>query len=311
MKIFYAPYELKGKFPFASRNGALLKVIFENGMTGYADCHPWTELGDKPLSEQLSLLLQGDCTSLTKQSLQFAKIDGEARINGKNIFTNLTVPPSHWFLKSFEEPIPNGFSLCKIKVGKNLDEEFKQLPNFFKNIPENVSVRLDFNNRTDYRTFLRYIEVLSTFAQQIDYIEDPFAYDPGEWEGIQKKYAIQLGCDFRSECYYRNVSSHSITVIKPAVQDDLSIINDSQFVVYTSYLDHPIGQLAAAYSAAIAAKEYPKKILTCGLITHHVYQDNPYSEDLSIDGNRLIPPVIGTGFGFNEQLKRENWIQLK
>jgi len=60
--VAVSPYELS---PIAAlgrlsadqpRRGALLRVVFADEVVGYADCHPWPELGDLPLSDQLACL---------------------------------------------------------------------------------------------------------------------------------------------------------------------------------------------------------------------------------------------------------------
>ena len=60
------------------RRGALLRV---DG--GFADVHPWPELGDANLDDQLALLARGETTPLTRASLQFASIDAAARDRGE------------------------------------------------------------------------------------------------------------------------------------------------------------------------------------------------------------------------------------
>ncbi|MCU1228491.1 MAG: hypothetical protein JWO97_1375, partial [Acidobacteria bacterium] len=71
--IRYAPYELVARRALNARatelrrRGALIEV---DG--GYADVHPWSELGDAPLDEQLAMLARGETTSLTRASLRFA-----------------------------------------------------------------------------------------------------------------------------------------------------------------------------------------------------------------------------------------------
>ena len=74
MKISFSSYALAAK-----RQGALLKVEFEEGMIGYADCHPWPELGDVPLQEQLHLLARAEKTALTACALEWALLDATAR----------------------------------------------------------------------------------------------------------------------------------------------------------------------------------------------------------------------------------------
>jgi o-succinylbenzoate synthase len=55
------------------RHGALIRV---DG--GFADIHPWPELGDLPLDQQLALLARDETTPLTQASLEFASIDAAA-----------------------------------------------------------------------------------------------------------------------------------------------------------------------------------------------------------------------------------------
>jgi O-succinylbenzoate synthase len=311
MKIFYSDYELKGKLPNSSRKGALLKVHFEERVIGYADCHPWEELGDKSLKDQLNYLSKAILTPLTKQCLKHASIDGKARASGLNLLADLEIPSSHRLLDDLDEKVEAPFTACKVKVGKNPQNEFDKLPRFFSQLPMNVSVRLDFNNRIDEKLFRCYLEILLPWIQRIDFVEDPFTFDPACWAAIQKEYSIRLAADFSSEMHTHYLDSHSVTVIKPAVQDYEEIIpKDSRAIVFTSYLDHPLGQISAAYSAATAAKKYPGKILTCGLLSHYNYHANAYIDELSSQGDKLMPPQRGLGFGFDKLLEKENWIEL-
>jgi O-succinylbenzoate synthase len=70
------------------REGALLR-----NDDGFADVHPWPELGDAPLDEQLALLADGQITPLTRASLQCAALDRNARRRGVSLFEGLTIPP--------------------------------------------------------------------------------------------------------------------------------------------------------------------------------------------------------------------------
>ena len=77
----------------------------------------------------------------------------------------------------------------------------------------------------------------------------------------------------------------------------------------TSYLDHPLGQVAAAYVAAQLWAQFPDRLETCGLLSHLVYQTNEFSEQLCVKEAILIPPE-GTGFGFEETLYNQDWRDL-
>ena len=45
------------------RRGALIRVG-----SGFADFHPWPELGDEPLETQLAKLARGETTPLTRRA---------------------------------------------------------------------------------------------------------------------------------------------------------------------------------------------------------------------------------------------------
>src|SRR5947207_12510223 len=107
---FYWRYELVPKRRLSAiagrRVGALIRIS-----DGFADVHPWPELGDLPLDEQLSLLARGVTTPLTARSLCFAALDAEARAASRNLFEGLTIPPSHW---PGPDP-PASFEVVKLK----------------------------------------------------------------------------------------------------------------------------------------------------------------------------------------------------
>ena len=90
-------------------------------------------------------------------------------------------------------------------------------------------------------------------------------------------------------------------VIKPAVQE---IPNTHAEIIVTSYMDHPLGQLCAAYAAAAA-----HITTTCGLVTHVLYESDPFIERMYLDGARLVAPQ-GTGFGFDDLLEGLPWRRL-
>src|SRR5687768_11414487 len=46
-----------------ARKGALLRMRTDSGAEGFADLHPWPELGDLPLETQLAMLARGETTA--------------------------------------------------------------------------------------------------------------------------------------------------------------------------------------------------------------------------------------------------------
>ena len=103
------------------REGALIRVG-----DGFADVHPWPELGDEPLDRQLKRLARGETTPLAQQSLRFAEADGAARARGESLFKGLEIP-SHW---PGADP-PAEFDTVKIKNSAD--------------VPPHVRGRIDFN----------------------------------------------------------------------------------------------------------------------------------------------------------------------
>lgn len=287
------------------RKGALLRLTFEDGLTGYADCHPWPELGDKSLDDQLSLLKQGIWTTLTHQSCRFARLDAEARAAGVNLLEGLPIPPSHYLVQNLAELTTKGigliekegFSHLKVKVGREIVND--SLPLMCLMTESGLQWRLDFNgclSEAECRTFLKKI---MPYSQQIDFIEDPFPYDPAAWRAIQSDYPISLACDRMALEAIGNPQAARVLILKPAIQSEEPFLLGcrGQRLIVTSYLDHPLGQTTAAY---IAAKLKLPDI--CGLLSHRVYLSTPFSSSLSQEGP-LFHTVGGTGFGFDELLK--------
>ena len=253
----------------AARQGALLRV---NG--GFADVHPWPELGDAPLDEQLALLERGQTTALTRASLQLASVDADARRRGLSLFDGLTIPLSHW---PGNDP-PAGFDTIKIKG--------------VMEVPAHVRVRIDFNARLTADEFLRIAETLP--RERIDFIEDPCPYDRELWAELRSRTGLRLALDrFEGEA--------DVLVHKPALQHVWPAHND---VVVTSYMDHPVGQFGAAWVAASHRTN-----ARCGLFTHVLYEPDAFMERVASEGARLLPPR-GTGIGFDDLLERLPWTSI-
>jgi O-succinylbenzoate synthase len=288
MNFQYSCYQLGGRF------GALLRVPFTEGV-GYADCHPWESLGDSPLSEQLALLKEGKTTRLTARALHFARLDAEARSRGVNLFEGLEVPDSHFLLMDLAREAPEG--LLKIKLGKN--PPIETLKRMFQH---NCRVRLDFNNKLTRPAFESFLKAFEKEKHKIEFCEDPFPYETKAWAEVQKQYGVPLACDQGSEQAIGEIDSAAYLIVKPAVQEE-SFFCGLQKIVVTSYLDHPLGQMAAAYVAGQLKRRYPTQVVACGLLSHLVYEENVFSRALPATAPRFAPPG-GTGFGFDEQLAK-------
>lgn len=253
----------------AVREGALLRVD-----DGFADVHPWPDLGDAPLDEQLALLARGETTALTRASLRCAALDGDARRRGVSLFDGLTIPLSHW---PGNDPPPE-FDTVKLKR--------------VVEVPPHVRIRIDFNARLTAEEFLRVAESLP--RERIDFVEDPCPYDEQVWRELRARTGLRLALD-------RFPGVADVLVHKPALQTEWPLHND---VVVTSYMDHALGQFFAAYVAATHAGN-PR----CGLMTHVLYEPDAFFARIQRDGARLLPPA-GTGLGFDDLLECLPWTSI-
>jgi O-succinylbenzoate synthase len=275
MDCYFWRYELAPKRRLsaiardAPREGALIRVG-----NGFADVHPWPELGDLPLDEQLALLARGETTALTRQSLSFVSIDEQARLASRSLFEGLTIPPSHW---PGSDP-PAEFNVAKLKS--------------IERLPERVRLRIDFNATLTPDEFLQ----LRLPCERIDFIEDPCPYDPATWRMLREKTGLRLALD-------REVAEEGVDVlvVKPAVQE---MPATSRELVVTSYMDHAIGQFCAAF---VAASHGITSV--CGLFTHVLYEPDPFFERVRADGPLLLAPE-GTGIGFDDLLQSRPWKKL-
>jgi O-succinylbenzoate synthase len=227
--------------------------------------HPWPELGDAPLDEQLALLARGETTPLTRRSLWFASVWK------RDLFDGLTIPRSHW---PGSDP-PAGFDTVKVKMPGGA-------------LPDGCRLRLDFNASIDAAEFARIAPTLP--RERIDFVEDPCPYDDATWRSL-RDLGFRLALD-------RQVATEGVDllVVKPAVQD---VPNVDIPIIITSYMDHPIGQLHAAYVAATATPN-----ATCGLVTHVLFENDPFIERMRIDDARLVPP------DFTDLLEALPWKRL-
>lgn len=317
MKLAYCKYTLVEHGSRQPKEGALLRVELAKDKFGYADIHPCASHGDLPLKDQLTLLSEREKTPLTAQSLLFAKYDALARKEKHSLFKDITIPESNTLIvndhQNLDEALRNS-KVVKIKIGQDWKGKTDKIRSAITSSKvANHSIRLDFSEKLTSASFDDFLEKNKDLLPLIDYIEDPYPYDPAQWEQTRKRHNIRLGCDHKSQKGLRHPQSCDVIIIKPANQ----IIDNKLFrrlrnrqLVITSYLDHPIGQLCAAYVAAGAKRMFPHQVAVCGLTTHQVYDPTPYSQRLQVENGRLIPPKKGHGWGYDDLLKGMTWVLL-
>ncbi|OGQ06190.1 MAG: hypothetical protein A2W61_01250 [Deltaproteobacteria bacterium RIFCSPLOWO2_01_44_7] len=325
MKIYYSPYELiplsslNRRVQKAPRSGALLRIIFEEGLEGFANLHPNPERGDFSFEKQLELLAQGGPTPQTKISIKLAKIDAKARAQRKSLWNDLTLPLCHYLVTepigfsqtTLLEALEKGFRKFKIKTGRDLKAEIDILNQWAEVLPPK-SLRPDFNRSLDQKGLQLFCkEVSPTLVKGIDFVEDPTPDSPEIWHNASQE--IPWAWDQGSEKIDPLSKSFQVVVLKPAIQDLNSIWPVLKKVptriVFTSYMDHPVGQLGACFVAARFYKTNPHCEEVCGLMSQSIFEKTPYQECITTKGPQLIPPD-GVGVGFADLLEKEPWKRL-
>lgn len=316
--IEWAPYALQPKARLGSassaapRSGALLKIKFRDGKTGYADCHPWPELGDLPLIQQLDRCLSQEWTPLLRQSLLLARVDAEARSQGKLLWEGLSIPRSHALWTdltqtqstfSLENCVRQGFQRIKIKIGAQLPLELAHLHELAPRLRElGLRVRLDLNGSLPALEVNSFFQSLEPILDVVDWVEDPTIYEPALWKSIEFRWQVRLALDRIIDPQLR-FDGASVRVLKPAIQDWVgNSIRTGVAWTVTSYLDHPIGQAGAAWVAA----QIPS-LEDCGLVSHSAYELNSFSEQFLVNDGVLVPPRSGTGWGWDDLLEAMPW----
>ncbi len=314
--MHYAPYTLYPVGALSARAAAQPRegVLLRGDNGGYACLQSWPELGDAPLEYELDGLREGSPLRLGERALKCMEVDGEARAKGVNLFEELTVPRSHATLTVSATPSQvynlhqRGFRVGKIKVIPKLASTVERLTNLAAMVPD-WKWRVDFNCTLSVDDTLRFWDMLSdAMKARIDFVEDPCYYDVDSWQCLQDA-GIPLGYDLPVQ--NENIIPHRTTkpmmrLVKPARHH-----SNSGLPVFTTYLDHPLGQCWAAYNAALFYKDKPAEdIPLCGLVTQHIYRPNAFAEELGLDISPDFIPPTGTGLGFDALLASVAWKKL-
>lgn len=277
------------------RFGSLLKVTFSEDEVGYTDLHPWTEWGDQPLHEQIRLLKSGTPTQLAQKSLEFAKIDAEARAQGRSVFTQLPEVQSHTLVTDPRLVLPSDFlgQVVKLKVGRDLKFERDWIEAFARGPG---LLRLDFNSSVKGNEFLKWISGFSSdVLKKIDFIEDPCVFDADVWsQGLR---FAQLAVD--REVIPSEWRSKFVLIAKPtAIDGDLDPLEFKR-VIFTHKMDHQLGARIAQFVASTFYHLHPQKKEICGLDLTGTFAGNGFENFES-----------GTGFGYNTILRGLKWTTL-
>lgn len=256
---------------------------------GHGCLQPWPELGDLPLDRQLSILSKGGFTGMLERLRICCKLDEAARKRARSEFVDFTIPRSHSYGEQEK-------GVVKVKCGADVVAEAARV-----NRCAAAKLRLDFNATLTPDGFREFVKCLDeATVARIDFVEDPFDAPFHVWAKAQKAVPFALASD-------RVPVPAEVEIVKPVLHTQQ---RRRRRVVFTSNMDHPIGQLFAAREAAAYYNAHPDQLEVCGLATHVLFDPDPFIERMQCDAeNRLIFPG-GTGFGFDDLLESLPWQRL-
>ncbi len=314
--MHYTPYTLYPVGAMSARAAAQPRegVLLRGDNGGFACLQAWPELGDSPLEYELDALRDGSPMRLGARALKCIELDGEARAKGVSLFDGLVVPRSYATLTVSATPSQvynlhqRGFRVGKIKVIPKLSATVERLVNLAAMVPD-WKWRIDFNCTLSPEEALQFWDMLpEAMRQRIDFVEDPCYYDVEAWQSLQDA-GMPLGYDMpvqNETSIPARTSKPMMRIVKPARHQ-----STTGLPVFTTYMDHPLGQCWAAYNAAVFYTGKPAEdVPLCGLVTHHVYRPNAFSEELGMNITPEFPVPAGTGLGFDKLLAALPWKKL-
>jgi len=319
-EIFYHRYALKSSKPLNARSqreefeGCLIRVG-----SGVGCIHPWPELGDETLDKQLEALKKSKPCRLGERALQCAHLDGGARENGVSLFDELIIPDSHLTVVSgmdLEKKQAKLFSRIKLKGQADLVTLKEDALRCLALGPSECRLRIDFNEGLDHSVAMNLAQALGEdVCQRIEFIEDPTRFDFENWSQLRRQIGLPLAVDRECEAALESDVELDFLIIKPAIVDPMALsakLDETEEVpqlVVTSYMDHAIGQMFAAYEAALLKINCPDRVQYCGLLTHELFESDEFFEAIECQGPKLMAPG-GTGLGFDDQLESLEWKRL-
>lgn len=314
--IWISPYRLRARgFLNAVSSRREFEGVLIRAGQGFGCIHPWPELGDPPLEKCLDDLKGRRFWPIVRRAMRCAEYDDAARSREESLFEEMEVPHSHATLVKadageLDAAVAAGFTTVKMKAGRDVAGVADFLERMTAAHPA-LKWRLDFNESLDVDTAEAFLAGLSPQARRaLDFIEDICPFSETAWEVLWKNHRVPLAVD-RESAPHRKAAQ--FTVIKPAVDEPFLLSEaaamNSQAVVMTSYMDHPLGQAFAAWEAARTELLFPGLVKTCGLQTHHLFEKDAFTELLGEWKPEFTVPG-GTGLGFDEQLADLAWVRL-
>lgn len=327
MKVFIHRYELKAPLhpsassARASRVGCLLRIEWPDGRRGFADLHPWPELGDGPLDEQLAALERFNLTPLSEQAIYFADRDARARAAGEPLWRSGARIRNNFLVNDVTRITDDelgrlskeGFTTVKIKCGGDIEKEAAIVNRIAKR--DDFFVRLDFNGRATPDSFERFMSLVHAESDhRIEYVEDPFPYDHATWGDVGRRWTVGIDYELARSPWARGEKpAADVFILKPANMDVESSVRTAidwgMDITVTSVMGHPVGVLHAHAVAQDLHLKHGARMRTAGCLTLGVYQRDPFAADIPVDGPFIGKPP-GTGVGFDHLLESLLWTPI-
>lgn len=315
-ELWFWKYTLTARQPVNARSrrrefeGVLLRID-----DGFACLQPWPELGDPSLKRCLDDLRGARRWPIVRRALRCAKEDADARFIGDPLLEEIDVPHSHATLpwqdaRIVASAVERGFDRVKMKAGRDLAAEGDFLRRAAEAHPS-LRWRIDFNEAPTPAAVAEFLDGLPEgLRRRIDFLEDPCPYSADTWQRLRRDFGIPLAVDREAA---PGCDAAQVVVIKPAVDEPWLLAeaaaSRAQAVVVTSSLDHPLGQVFAAWEAAKLNVQFPGRLGICGLQTHHVFAPSEFAERLGRWSPEFRSPG-GTGLGFDDLLEKLPWKRL-
>jgi O-succinylbenzoate synthase len=317
MILWYWHYRLKSRRGLNARSSRrdIEGVLLKDAEGGHACLQPWPELGDPSLQKCLDDLAGPRRWPLVRRALRCLEMDGAARSLQDPLFEDLEIPASHATLAGCDEDevfraVQAGFTTAKLKCGTSPSSELAFLERMSTTHP-GLRWRLDFNETGDPDDLIaRFAGMPAAITRRIDFLEDPCPFSETKWRELFLKTRVPLAVDREAAPH---LAGAQVMVVKPAVDEPWLLAEaaqgNGQQVVVTSYMDHPLGQVFAAWEAGRLALQFPGLVGLCGLQTHHLFEPDAFTEALGPWTPDFHAPP-GTGLGFDELLGKLPWKRL-
>jgi len=301
--LWMARYELQAAGALNARTGrSIYEGVLVRSGAGFGCLHTWPELGDPTLEECLGDLAGERKLALVRRTMACVEADGAAREAGRSLFEGLEVPRSHATLPVLNaavlgEAVTRGFAQVKVKAGRVVGKELSEIRRMMKVFP-GLGWRIDFNEKAAAAELLGEFKNWSQEEMAgIDFLEDPVSYVGRDWAKLGRETGMALANDRHVE---EDRGDSEVLIVKPAVNEMVQ----GERVVVTSYMDHPLGQVFAAWEAARAGVTE-----VCGLQTHGLFTANGFTEALGQVRPEFGVPE-GAGLGFGDLLEELPWMRL-